>query len=387
VMISLVAGSLLVKKIQIKSFLAIWVALGIISPLFLLSLNFAEIPITMLVAVLFGISLGLGIPSCMNNFIKLTEIKVRGRYSGLIIFLTCVGTVLLALINSGGILVTVLILVVWRLFGLAALPFQKFATENSEKPKTTEVSFSGILKQRSFILYLIPWLMFCLVNYLSIPVQDTVLGANQINILQTMEGAIIGVFAVASGFLIDYLGRKRVAIAGFVLIGVGYSVLGLYPKDMASWYFYTVADGLAWGIFYVMFVVLIWGDLSNDSKSEKYYAIGVLPFFISKFLELSLSNYVASSVSPYALFSFTGFFLFLAVLPLVYAPETLSEKTLKDRDLKSYAEKALKQAKKEADKKNIIRAEKVELGGKENDGETEKPPGYDKASKLAEKYY
>jgi hypothetical protein len=40
------------------------------------------------------------------------------------------------------------------------------------------------------------------------------------------------------------------------------------------------------------------------------------------------------------IFSFASVFLFLAVLPLIYAPETLPEKTMKDRDLKSYIEKA-----------------------------------------------
>jgi len=32
--------------------------------------------------------------------------------------------------------------------------------------------------------------------------------------------------------------------------------------------------------------------------------------------------------------------LFLAVLPLVYAPETLPEKQMKDRELKNYIDKA-----------------------------------------------
>jgi hypothetical protein len=41
-------------------------------------------------------------------------------------------------------------------------------------------------------------------------------------------------------------------------------------------------------------------------------------------------------------FSLASFFLFLAVVPLMYAPETLPEKTLRERELKSYIEKAKK---------------------------------------------
>ena len=75
-----------------------------------------------------------------------------------------------------------------------------------------------------------------------------------------------------------------------------------------------------------------------------------MPFFISKYLQLILGNYVTSGILPEALFSFIAFFLFLAVLPLVYAPETLPAKTMKDRELKNYIEKAKKIAQKEEEK-------------------------------------
>jgi hypothetical protein len=40
--------------------------------------------------------------------------------------------------------------------------------------------------------------------------------------------------------------------------------------------------------------------------------------------------------------SIASFFLFLAVIPLFYAPETLPEKEIKERELKGYIEKAKK---------------------------------------------
>jgi hypothetical protein len=60
-------------------------------------------------------------------------------------------------------------------------------------------------------------------------------------------------------------------------------------------------------------------------------------------------------------FSIGSFFLFVAVLPLMYAPETLPETLMKNRDFKSYAEKALDKAMKEArktQKKNNKRTQK-----------------------------
>jgi hypothetical protein len=41
-------------------------------------------------------------------------------------------------------------------------------------------------------------------------------------------------------------------------------------------------------------------------------------------------------------FSIASFFLFIAVLPLIYAPETLPEKKIKERELRDYVEKAKK---------------------------------------------
>jgi len=47
-------------------------------------------------------------------------------------------------------------------------------------------------------------------------------------------------------------------------------------------------------------------------------------------------------VSEYAIFSFAAFFLFLAVIPLMYAPETLPEKLIRQKELRRYVEKAKK---------------------------------------------
>lgn len=377
--ISLIAGTLLAKKILKKSFFLIWTIIGTFSPVLLFAINFSSTWVTLAISILFGVSLGLGMPSCMENFVQTTDPKVRGRYSGLIMFTSCVGTVSLAFLNIGSIFMTAVVLMVWRSIALIPLLSDNFHLVTS---RSDNVTFGAVLKQRSFFLYIIPWLMFSMVNYLTIPIQTSVIGSSTLEFLMIIEGAIIGIFAIVSGHLIDIFGRKRIAMAGFVLVGIGYSILGLYPAEMISWYLYTVIDGIAWGIFYVMFVVLIWGDLSFSAKSEKYYAIGILPFFISKFLELGLTNYVTANISPYALFSFIAFFLFLAVLPLVYAPETLPEKQMRERELKNYVEKAKKIVAKEQ-----IRNQKEKVTINKLSEPAENNEEYDAVKKLAEKYY
>jgi hypothetical protein len=73
---------------------------------------------------------------------------------------------------------------------------------------------------------------------------------------------------------------------------------------------------------------------------------------------------------------------------LVYAPETLPEKIMKDRDLKSYVERAMKKMQSETEKKRSCergKSEKdyVEFAVKTEEGTDE----YEEAQKLAEKYY
>jgi MFS family permease len=323
----------------------------------------------------------LGMPSCMAYFTNLTEPKNRGHYGGLIMLVSGLGGILLSVFGSSSIELAAILLIVWRMFGLSFLfvPEMRHQTENKY-----HVSFSFVLRQRSFILYLIPWLIFSLVGYLSVPIQASVLTTETVRSLMLAENVIIGAFAVISGLLIDYVGRKRIAIIAFVLVGIEFSILGLYPEQMASWIIYTVLDGTVWGTLYVLFVVSIWGDLSQDASTDKYYAIGILPFFLSKYLQLVLANYVAQAVSKYALFSFVAFFLFLAVLPLVYAPETLPEKLMKDRDLKNYVEKAQKIVQKGEGKKH---KQKNILKKEQDAKQEENNEQYDKARELAEKYY
>ena len=134
-------------------------------------------------------------------------------------------------------------------------------------------------------------------------------------------------------------------------------------------------------------MVTIWGDLSHGVPSDKFYALGVSPFFISKMLQLTIDSQIVAAIPISAIFSFTALFLFLAVLPLIYAPETLSEKIMRARELKNYIAKAQKEAAKaqnneEGENKqceNKDEEELVEFKVNQEDDE--------KARQLAEKYY
>jgi MFS family permease len=339
--LSALAGAVMADKTHKRTaFLVCWMLLGIISSFIRILVNSKSTLDVWAISLLFGVSFGLGLPASMGYFADCTHIENRAKLGGVILCINGLGAFLLGIITVDDIILQALTLAIWRGCGLIIFLMIKPARENEEKHRS--VSFASILGQKSFILYFIPWIMFSLIAYLGLPVQLNILEPNLVNLFSIVESALAGIFAIVGGFLSDIVGRKRVAITGFIMLGLGYAMLGIYPENLASWYFYTLVDGIAWGIFYVIFIMTIWGDLSFESSSNKYYAIGGLPYFISNFLRLIIGSYIAETVSAYAIFSLTAFFLFLAVLPLMYAPETLPEKKIRDRELKHYIEKAKK---------------------------------------------
>ena len=396
--LSALAGASISKRIGNKTyFILYWMLLGAILSAVSIGLNLAVFNNLLLMALLFGVFLGFGMPSCMSYFADSVGVERRGRVGGTIFLLTCLFIVALGMLAGIGSGLETVVLTGWRLVGVIVFFFfLKSWTWNLEVPKNDgKVSYSSLLSSKTFLLFVVPWLMFAIINNLTIPLQADIisgiqkngvhmLGADSLMSIENLLGAISGFIG---GFLIDLVGRKRMSIIAFALLGLGYAALGVASGNPASWYFYTCVDGITWGILFVIFVITIWADISNGLPCEKFYAVGVLPFFVTFFIRLAVGFDLRTIVSEGAIFSFVAFFLFLAVLPLVYAPETLPEKTMKDRDLKSYAEKAVRQANKEAEKLKTFDAGEVEEEAGGDSEDTGQPRGYDEAMKLAEKYY
>ncbi len=395
---SALGGTLLQKRIGTDRFLSAWMVLGAISPLSVFIISFSSLAIVCSIVLILGVSLGIGMPACMGYYTNSVPVEVRGRTSGFVLFFTAACILGITVFASAYTIFLGIVLAVWRLVGF--LVFQFLKSQNAVGTSPGVSSYRQVLSQQSFILYLVPWVMFSLVNYLAGTVQLSILQrAGQAAIvgpvLSAIQNVMMGIFALIGGFLLDFVGRKRIAICGFVMLGIDAAALGLFSDQLWANYLTATVDGVAWGFLWVIFIVTIWGDLANHVNSSKYYAIGVLPFFASKFVSLTYGNSLSSVLAGFAqvngLFSFLAFFLFLAVLPLVYAPETLPDKVMKDRDLKSYVEKAKKKMQTEAEKEQKstpLQAEEskgdfVELEVKPEEGQAE----YEEAEKLAEKYY
>jgi len=380
--LSAILGASLTKTMGGRTrFLAIWVLIGTVSSLAPFVLNTAETWGTITLGLIFGFSLGFGMPNCMGYFTHQTPVENRGRIGGLVFVLTGLLIVVLDIVGINGTLALATTLVILRGVSLLAIPFVKAPVEIEQSYKPP--SYRNMLSQRPFVLYFVPWIMFSLLNYLTTPVQQNVLDATIFSNMQMLQNVFIAIFALVGGVFMDKVGRKRMAIIGFVLQGLSFSFVG-FSRDPSVWYFHSIMNGVSWGILCVLFVMTIWGDLSHEVASDKFYALGVSPFFVSKMLQVIINAEIVRAIDVTAIFSFSALFLFLAVLPLIYAPETLPEKIMKDRELKNYIEKA----KKEVSKAHENQGENKQCENEKDTVEFEvNPEDEEKVQELAEKYY
>jgi hypothetical protein len=336
---SAIVGAIVFPRSRVVSLL-FWIIVGVVSSVLLITISNNSTTSNLLVSLLLGVSFGLGLPSCLAYFADVTSVENRGLHGGVTWCAVGFGTLLLAvLMFSMDTTVAFLTLAVWRGFGLLFLPLRK-GKAIQEKSTHTFSSYNSILRRTDVILYLVPWIMFSLVNFIEAPIIQDLLGD-----FYTFGGfigfALTGIFALIGGFLSDIVGRKRVIMTGFVVVGIEYALLSLPYGMPFSWYAYIVLDGISWGMFAAVFLMTLWGDLAGTFEKEKYYVVGGLCYVLSGFLQIVIRPYVGV-ISKVTAFSLASFFLFLAVLPLMYAPETLPEKRIRERELRDYVEKAKK---------------------------------------------
>ncbi len=320
------------------SFLWYWMAAGIALSLIPLAINITDFNVLILYFALIGVYFGLGMPVSLAYFASSTRSGNRSKLGGITFLAIFIGVFFLGIAQVSDIGLNAIILASCKLAGLAIIAILK-PTEKEIMPES-RISYRSVLKNKPFLLYFIPWVGFSIINYMSTPIVNKIF-PDFFAMFVAIENIIAALTAVFCGFIADYVGRKKLVISGFILLGIAYGSLGLFQKSSYTWWFYTAVDGLAWGVFYAIFLMTIWGDIAKEKSSEKYYAIGYLPFLFSVLTELSIGSSISSSLNETAVFSFASIFMFIAVLPLAYAPEPL-EKNIKDRELQDYIEKATK---------------------------------------------
>jgi MFS family permease len=382
--VSALLGSFVIDKFKKRvPFLYLWTFAGVFVSLLPLALNNPSSSQLIAISLIFGAYFGLGMPVTMGYFSASINVEKRAKTGGVAFLLIGLIFFVIGLFVIGNLVVSCLILAAIRLSGL--LIFRGLGGKEEPVQSTGSESYLRIISNRNFLLYFVPWIIFSLVNYMTIPIINQNTNFNFAFLSNTVENIVIAVVAVISGFLADIVGRKRLTIIGFIMLGMGFAGLSLFPPNISG-YVYVFADGIAWGIFYVIFLLTIWGDLAQGKNSDKFYVLGAMPYLFSNFMLLLLQP-ILSDIKPQTeVFSFASVFLFLAILPLIYAPETLPEKLMKERELKSYVENAKKKAQKEAEKTHKNQKPNT-AESEEESHESKDDQEYEDAMKLAEKYY
>jgi MFS family permease len=379
VAVTAILGSKLFPRARTKS-LHIWLTMGALATFLLIFVPSSGILVAALLAFFFGASVGIGLPSCLSYFADSTVVESRGFIGGITWSGVGVAVLLFAfLTNTVGQVETILALTVWRLLG--SVSFLVLNRKHENQATTKPPSYLKLIKKRTILLYLFPWIMISLINFAETPLVERVFGQN-FPFIQLVGFVFIGIFATIGGTIADIAGRKRVVIAGFVMLGIEYAALSAFSDSPVTLYLFLALDGITWGLLVSVFFMAIWGDLGENHEKEKFYVLGGLPYLLANFMYVLIKPY-ASDVSLAAAFSFASFFLFLAVLPLMYAPETLPEKIMKERELKKYVEKAQKEAEKAQKKEDeIVQEENGDAGV-----EFEANQDLEEILKAAEKYY
>ena len=336
---AIVACIFLVRVSRIKLIYS-WLILGTLASLCLAIPTGSSFGLTIAVASLLGISVGIGTPTCFSYFTESISVQNRGKVGGIILFATIctvpAGMVIAPLLD---LTISSVVLAAWRAW---SLPLMLLVSEKENSFLSTDLnvtSIMSVLRNRTFYLYFAAWLMFCLVDSFESVVVGTSIETLGFNV-RILEPIFTGLSAIVAGTVSDWGGRRRVLIFGFVSLGVAYATIGLFSQVWVAWLFYSIIDGIALGLLWVIFVFVLWGDLS-EKNSERFYAIGETPFFLTYIFSIILAPYV-TLVPTAGSFSLAAFFLFVAIIPLFYAPETLPEKNIKDRELRQYVEKAKK---------------------------------------------
>ena len=222
-----IIGSKYLPSVRTK-FLYLWPFLGAIATLLLGVLSNQNVLIDALIAFSLGTSVGIGLPSCLSYFAESTSIETRGFSGGLTWSIVGIAVLPFAFfLTMLGNWEVIIVLAIWRLLG--GIGFLGLDRKNKKQPLVQRSpSYFELIRKKETLLYLFPWTMFSLINFAEAPLLESVFGSQTFVLIQLAEFALAGIVAVVGGIVADIDGRKRVVIAGFVMLGIEYAIMSAF---------------------------------------------------------------------------------------------------------------------------------------------------------------
>jgi hypothetical protein len=313
----------------------------LISPIITLSLIFASDLWFLIAVCLLGCLYGALLLGFFVSFGSLTMIRERGRAGGFIGFISIHAMSLLTVVSlSFGFVGSV---AVCSLLGLCTFFADWLVTRD---PTRLEMRKTASFKMarwttRDFFLYLMPWLIYNLVNAISGHYQASLLiDRFQIPIMWTLvlSDVASSIGALTGGFVADVHGRKKALSIGLTSYGISSAFIGLIFSGVENGllvFSLLALDGFSWGIFLVLYFFVVWEDLSNINDVTFPYA-GIVAYPLIMGLARSLTQPLPFTLSSLALVSCV--LIFSSNIFLVGAQELLYPKLRKETDILGYLE-------------------------------------------------
>ena len=322
IVITLLSSSFFIHRFnEVRIIIISFLAISIVA----ISLLFTS-SIVLRLAFIFvaGIFFGIGQLAGVTYFWDLTVSEERGRAAGL----------------GGALALPIYYVVTWiavtfDFFGLVMLSviislgtlvITLFRPEKNAMLIKKKDEKGGNPEKRSILLYAVPWAVFSLINAtlasnISIHISQLVPFSNyMVLVVLQLVAAIFGALSV--GIIADFFGRRLPLVLGLTLYGIASALAGLV-NNYVMFCFVYVANGLTWGIFSTLYLLVVWGDLANRESCSKMYSIGLATFYLATGVGSLLTNQL--SQIPLVISSLVSCLLiFLSNIPLILAPELLS---------------------------------------------------------------
>jgi hypothetical protein len=331
-------GSFFLIQIQRRTFFIIsflYRVIAIISILFFKTRMMAIVP-----CFLLGSSFGLGFPSDLAFLADNVDVEVRGRVSGFTLFSTFIFVMSLLMLSSGfefSIFKNTLAIFILQFTSIGVL----FLYSDWDRLARIPISIRKIRENKKFTLYLIPWILFSLANGI-MTFLSAIIEVSELTEIATLVMYLSScIFCIIAGVISDYYGRKPALLIGFVILGIVYSVVP-YMKSPAIDVFSSLLTGMAWSFIMVSFLFTIVGDIGPLGCREIYYAISGIMWMVIETSMAFVSSVVTLQFPITIVSSILSLSMFLSVIPLLYASETIPQNKLVDRRLSNYFENVLK---------------------------------------------
>lgn len=279
----------------------------------------------LMILFLIVLFVSLGMLATLGVFGSLTLPVERGRVGGLIGFFVFL---LFFIVNFSIVLNldffgSVLLCLSLNVLPLVGLLFKHFKVELMSIRKQP----ANFYERRVFGLYFIPWIVFSLINgtlatNTSVIIQQQISDSFLFSLLSIqVVGVVFGV--LLGGFVADLLGRRFSLVFSLTFFGFCTALVGLFTSDFVFLVVYG-ASGLTWGILFVLYIFVVWGDLSNQENRLQVYSIGLISYFLS----LAVGSFIEVSMPLFQSALLSVMIIFLLNMPIIFAPELLSSYVL-----------------------------------------------------------